>query len=229
MASPSAMRRRPALYRAARRIDSLALRAVWRWFGRLFSALLDLSVFAAVALATGFGSVWYMTEIGTGLTTDRLGPWSLWRDAARPTSDPYTRAHVLGASRLPVPASHGQYLTATRDSSGSRLYGDCEYEIVGRGPDAQWWSLAVYDLKGNLIPHPAERYAVSSATALRDSAGTFTVRLARDARPGNWLPVGTDGGIALVLRVYLPEPPAGPDLPTISPAEIPAINRIECR
>jgi hypothetical protein len=36
----------------------------------------------------------------------------------------------------------------------------------------------------------------------RDSAGDFTIVIAREARPGNWLPVAPGRPFVLLLRLY---------------------------
>ena len=84
-------------------------------------------------------------------------------------------------------AVDARYFVATRDGSGARLHGDCEYEIAGPLPDADWWSLAVYDEAGMLIDSGSDRHAITGASAVSDSRGIVTIRLAGDARPGTCL------------------------------------------
>jgi len=191
--------------------------------------LANFIVFVSVALLTGLGSAWYMIEHGTRLTTDRIGPWIVWTAAGHADADPYTRAYVARSGRLPITSSGARYYLATVDDSGRKLDADCEYEVIGRGPTAEWWSLAAYDGEGQLMPNPADRYTFSSASILRDESGTYRIVLARQARPGNWLPVNSDYRVILFLRTYQPElidedvdsPAAKPDLPRI--------RRLQCR
>ena len=68
----------------------------------------------------------------------------------------------------------------------------CEYALAGEGLEGEWWSLAVFDEKGSLIANSAGRYAYNSSTVALGSDGTFIMTLARDARPGNWLPSMVD-------------------------------------
>ncbi len=67
-----------------------------------------------------------------------------------------------------------------------------------------WWSLAVYDTGGELIDNDFRRYALTGDTIVRGANGGYVVRLAKDARPGNWMPVGTDGRFVVMLRAYQP-------------------------
>ena len=62
------------------------------------------------------------------------------------------------------------------------------------GLDGAWWSLAAFDGQGGLIQNAAERYAFSSDSVMREPDGRAVITLARDARPGNWLPIGGAAG-----------------------------------
>ena len=70
--------------------------------------------------------------------------------------------------------------------------------------DGAWWSLAAFDGQGRLIQNAAERYAFNSDTAMREPDGRAVITLARDARPGNWLPIGSASRVNLVLTVQDP-------------------------
>ena len=191
--------------------------------------LINFLLFVGIALATGLGSAWYMIEKGSQLTTRRLGPWVVWRSAGHIDADPYTLAHVVRSGRLPMTTSNARYYLAVRDSSGDKLYADCEYEIVGKGPRARWWSLAAYDGNGRLMDNPAQRYAYNSNAVLRDGEGRYRIVLARDARPGNWLPVRSEHRLMLMLRVYGPEVSDDNIDADAERRELPEIRRLGCR
>lgn len=184
--------------------EGLAFRAARRWIARLLAAMARLALFLGTALLTGLGSAYYMMDKGNGLVVVRSGPWTLWTAAGRPDADPYTRAHTIRMGALPLGAPSAHYFTAVADSNGSPLYGDCEYEISGPGPEAAWWSLALYDHDGLLKENDFDRYAIASPGVLRDTTGNIVIRMASDVRAGNWLPTGDDGGFRLVLRAYQP-------------------------
>ena len=206
----------------------------WLYFHKLrrtlFAVLLrviEALVVVAIIFVGGLGSSWYMVEAGSRLTTTKRGPWVIWTSAARPDADPYTRAHFASAGTLPVSAEVQQTYVARTDQTGDRLHSSCEYVVEGKLAKAEWWSIAVFDDRGKLIPNPAERYAFTGQTIALASAGNFTISLAREARPGNWLPVGGAGRLALTLNVI--DQRAGETAGTAAETELPTIRKVKCR
>ncbi|MDX2159020.1 MAG: DUF1214 domain-containing protein [Hyphomicrobiaceae bacterium] len=163
--------------------------------------LANVLVFVMIAVVGGLGSSWYMIERGSALTTRSFGPWSAWVAAGRSDADPYTRAHFMRRGMLPVSSALAVTFEAVSDSDGQRLHSSCEYVVDGDEPPGRFWSLSVFDENGGLIPNPAERYSYNSATLLKGAGGRMTVAIARSARPGNWLPTGGAGRLALMLTV----------------------------
>lgn len=186
----------------------------------------NLALFIVIAIVGGLGSSWYMVERGTRLTTRAEGPWTTWTAAGRQDADPYTRAHFIRRGMLPISSTLVQSFHAATDSDGQALYSSCDYVIEGEEPQAAFWSIAVFDEKGRLIPNSADRYSYNSATLLRATGGRMDVTLSRSARPGNWLPTGGAGRLALALT--LEEPRAGPNERQLLKA-LPPIRRIACR
>jgi hypothetical protein len=169
------------------------------WTGLGLTA--DWALFIGIVLIGGFGSSWYMVEAGSLLTTVRVGPWTTWTAAARSDADPYTRAHYARLGVLPLSAEYAQTYIARTDSDGRSLHSSCDYEIEGHEIPTHWWSMTVFDAKGRLIQNVAERYTFTSDTIALEPDGTFIATLARDARPGNWLPVGGAGRLAIAFSV----------------------------
>lgn len=161
----------------------------------------DYAMFIGFVLIAGIGSSWYMVDTGSALTTERVGPWVTWLSAARPDADPYTRAHFARMGTLPMSTEVAQTLISRYDDSGSRLHSSCEYVVKGHDIAGSWWSLSVFDDDGRVISNPAERYTFTSDTIALKPGGDYAVTLARDARPGNWLPTGGAGRLALVLTI----------------------------
>jgi hypothetical protein len=180
-------------------------------------------MFILVAVVGGFASSWYMIERGSPLTTVKRGPWTAWVSAGRSDADPYTRAHYARRGSLPVSSLFAQTYQATTDSDGQTLYSTCEYVIEGPEPDAAFWSLAVFDEKGALIANPADRYGYNSATLMRSPGGHFGFTLSRSARPGNWIPTGGAGRLAVQLTIEEPKPQ---DKRVV---DMPQIRRLGCR
>jgi hypothetical protein len=102
---------------------------------------------------------------------------------------------------LPMSTEVAQTLISRYDDSGSRLHSSCEYVVKGHDIAGSWWSLSVFDDDGRVISNPAERYTFTSDTIALKPGGDYAVTLARDARPGNWLPTGGAGRLALVLTI----------------------------
>jgi hypothetical protein len=168
---------------------------------RLRTVLFKLAVLIALAVGGGLGSAWYMIEAGSRLSTRAFGPWVTWPAAGRPEADPYTRAHVVRNGLLPLSSTLELMFRAKTDSSGGRLTSACDYAVVMEDFEPAWWNLAVFDGQGRLIANAAERHAFSSTTAMREPDSRTLIVLARDARPGNWLPSGRSSRVVLVLTV----------------------------
>ena len=94
--------------------------------------------------------------------------------------------------------------------------------------DGAWWSLAAFDGQGGLIQNAAERYAFNSDTVMREPDGRAVITLARDARPGNWLPIGGGSRITLVLTVQDAAWAAAVQEGG-APSRCPPIQRMACR
>ncbi len=161
----------------------------------------DWALFLGVVLICGLGSSWYMVEAGSSLTTKRYGPWLMWTNAARTDSDPYTRAHFARIGALPMSTEVVETYVARIDSENSRLHSSCDYEIEGRDLPRHWWSVAVFDDGGRLVSNVANRHVFTSDTIALQPNGNYLVTLARDARPGNWLPTGGAGRLAVVFSI----------------------------
>lgn len=187
----------------------------------------DWALFLGLVLIGGLGSSWYMVEAGTRLTTRTIGPWVAWPSAAKVDADPYTRAHFARTGTLPLGTDAARTFVARTDDIGNRLHSSCEYLVEGRDLRASWWSIGVFDDRGRLISNQAQRYAWTSDTIAIGPDGRFLVTLARDARPGNWLPTGGAGRLALVLTVLDPKPASTGASPEA--IAVPKITQVQCR
>jgi hypothetical protein len=69
----------------------------------------------------------------------------------------------------------------------------------------------MYAADMNLVPNPANRYAVGDRTPglQKDSDGGLTIKIQADSPGGieesNWLPCPTDGTWFVILRLYRPQ------------------------
>ena len=183
-------------------------------------------MFAAIALVLGLGSAWRAVNHGFSATASRYGPWAFWFREGTADADPYTLARNARLGILPVTANSGMVFTATRDSAGSRLSGDCTYEIRGTSVPSLWWDIAAFTPYGETMPNKTGRSGFSSANILAAPDGRFRVRLSPDVQPGNWIPAARGTRITLQLSILRPFNPdnllkSGSDL-------LPEITLLEC-
>ncbi len=180
------------------------------------------------ALVIGLGSAWYMIDQGSALTTHHIGPWTVWNSAGDPGADPYTKAHMARSGNLPITSKSALYFAARTDADGDGLVSTCEYGIEGRPMSAAWWTLALYDTSGRLITNKADRHAFNSRDIVRRVDDSYQIVLARNARPGNWLPTGKDVDLQLVLRVFAPRGAAGVIDANAIESQLPEIVKLRC-
>ncbi len=180
---------------------SFTLHRLKKRFAAFVAYTTDWALFIGVVLILGLGSSWYMIEKGSPLTTLTAGPWVSWIAAGRPDADPYTRAHEARLGILPQSTDVAQTFVARTDSEGRALHSSCDYTIEGHELPNFWWSLTVYDADGRLIPNALGRSVFTSDTMAIKPNGTFAAILSRDANPGNWLPIGGAGRLALAFTV----------------------------
>jgi len=169
--------------------------------GAAISYTADWALFAGVVLLMGLGSSWTMIENGSPLSTVTAGPWTTWTAAGRRDADPYTRAHQARLGILPLSTEIAETYVAKSDGEGRALHSSCTYAIVGHQIPGMWWSLTVFDSAGRLIPNALGRYAFTSDTMVINPDGSFEAALSRDVNPGNWLPVGGAGRLALAFTM----------------------------
>jgi hypothetical protein len=183
-------------------------------------------IFAAIALVLGLGSAWRSVNHGFSATAVRHGPWAFWFREGTADADPYTVAHVARQGSLPVTATSNVVFTATRDSAGSHLSGDCTYEIRGIAVPSLWWDIAAFTADGEIMPSKTGRSGFSSASIMAAPGGRFTVRLSPDVQPGNWIPAARGTRVTLRLSVLRP---FNPDSLLKSGGDIlPEIALMEC-
>lgn len=163
-------------------------------------------------------------EHGHRWSTRTNGPWVQWTTTGRPDADPYARAHAARKGLLPISSTIEAAYLANTDSSGGALTSSCEYVIALDGLGAVWWSIAAYGSKGQLVANAAERFGFNSSTAMREADGRAIVALARDARPGNWLPIGGGSQINVMLTLL-----STGELDMNGPRALPEIQRVGCR
>lgn len=190
--------------------------------------LSDWAAFIGAVLILGLASSWYMIDVGTKLTTEKHGPWIGWTSAGRADADPYTRAHFARLGTLQLTSEIAITYLAYTDSDGNRLHSSCDYRVEGADASDHWWSVTVFNDRGDLISNAAQRYAYTSQSIAMRPDGSYAVTLSREASPGNWLPTGGAGRLALMYTTF----DTGGSLlgKTVSEQRpLPVIRLVQCR
>lgn len=188
--------------------------------------LIRFLLFASLALALGLGSAWRMVNHGFFASTVRFGPWAFWPHEGTGEADPYTLAHDAREGTLPLTTASAMTFTATRDSAGSKLSGDCTYEVRGYSIPSLWWNIAAFKTDGRVMANKTGRSAYSSANIATAPDGSFTVRLSPEVQPGNWLPA--ERGQRFVLRLNVLRPLSPDALLSAGVDGLPSIALLEC-
>jgi len=189
--------------------------------------IVRVTVFIAIAVGGGLFTSWYASTHGIAINTERVGSWVRWTHAGQLDADPYSAIRNNRLGTLPYSATFIARYEAARDDAGRRLHSSCHYAIQGPVPNASWWRLHVFDQYGRLIPNTANRFGFNAATIVSRADGTFRIDVARDARPGNWLPTPRGGRLMLVLEVL--NRTGAADVPRENQRVLPAISRVSCR
>jgi hypothetical protein len=181
---------------------------------------LIIVIFAALGLGLAATAIALRGE--PGFDSVRLGPWTTWPNLGVADINPYERAVVASEGLAPMGVNEGLLFLARVDDLGAPLDARCAYRIAGTDLPARLWTLAAYRSDGRPPPNLADRNGLTSAGLLRASGGDFVIEAARQARAGNWLPLGDASSFILALRLYqasastLSKAYEGLSLPTIS-------------
>lgn len=188
----------------------------------ILSSLLAL----IIATAVGLGATWMTATRGVNVGTLTIGAWTARPRVGSSDIDPYARASIARSGELPVGTGDGIAFTARSDDSKRPLDGRCDVVVSGVTPAARFWTLTLYDPKGQLVANGMNRYGFTSQEIVRGSDGAFEVRITSRARAGNWLPTGGIDRYVLMLRLY--DTPVGVATRTQRDAPMPAITTVGC-
>ncbi|KQO79663.1 DUF1214 domain-containing protein [Rhizobium sp. Leaf262] len=155
-----------------------------------------LSTFAALDATEGFGSI-------------KIGAWDAFPEAQTIEADPYAKSHRADAGKLLYGTAEGLSFTASADSAGQRLTGDCHYRLTGSVPPSRFWTLYAADQHGNPLDDGSGKpIALNSRTLLHGPGGGMDIAVAASAQTYNWLSVPPSRPFKLVLTL-LDTPVAG--------------------
>ena len=139
---------------------------------------------------------------GPVFNTEKAGPWTGVPKNGSLDIDPYAQARLARNAELPLGTAEGLSFIANTDSSGAVLQPHCDYRINGSVPPTRYWTLTLVTSRGYLIDNPARRFGFTSSEIVRTADGAFDIIVARQARPGNWLPLGDAQPFVLMFRLY---------------------------
>jgi hypothetical protein len=189
--------------------------------------LLFGSLFAfAVAALVGLGATYFTLTRGAAFGALTIGGWTAFPKSGTPDADPYARASVARSGQLPLALGDGVSFSAKADDKGRPLDGRCTVSISGVTPAARFWTLTLYNARGELVANSVSRYGFTSEEILRHADGSFAIAVAPRANPGNWLPTGGVEHYALVLRFY--DTAIGVATRASREVPMPAIKTVSC-
>lgn len=179
-----------------------------------------------IATIVGLGATWMTATRGVDVGTITIGAWTARPRTGTSSIDPYSRASVARSGELPVGTGDGVIFTAGADDAGRPLDGRCDVVVKGVTPAARFWTMTIYDPKGQLVANSLQRYGFTSQEIVRASDGSFEVRVTSRSRAGNWLPTGGLDRYILALRLY--DTPVGVGTRTQKDAPMPAVKTVGC-
>lgn len=192
----------------------------------MFRVPLLIATGLLIAFGLGIASTIYALNATVGFGAIKLGAWEAFPQAQTADADPYARAHRAKAGRLLYGSAEGLTFTATVDDAGDRLRGTCRYRITGQTPPARNWTLYVARNDGRFVSPNSDRPAsTNSWTVLRNADNNFSITVSRDAQPGNWLALPSQGTFNLALTL-LDTPTAGSS--GLIDLTMPKIEKIGC-
>jgi hypothetical protein len=185
------------------------------------------SIFAfALAALVGLGATYFALSRGAAFGGLKIGAWSAFPRTGTVDADPYARATIARSGQLPTGLGDGVAFTALSDDAGRPLDGRCDVVLSGTTPTARFWTVALYDLAGNLVANSVNRFGFTSQEIVRSADGTFAIAVSPRADAGNWLPTGGIERYRLMLRLY--DTPVGVSTRAGKEVPMPAITTESC-
>ena len=188
--------------------------------------ILGLLLSIAIAATVGLGATFFSLTHGVAFGSYTIGAWTAWPKTGTVEIDPYARATIARSGALPLGLADGVEFVARTDNSGAPLDGRCEVLLSGVTPLARFWTLALYDQEGRLIPNILNRFGFTSQELIRNADGSFEISISPRARGGNWLPTGGTERYLLVLRLY--DTPVGVATRATRDTQMPQITTRSC-
>ncbi|MCW8056406.1 DUF1214 domain-containing protein [Agrobacterium tumefaciens] len=179
-----------------------------------------------IAFGGGIAATLAALEATSGFGSIRIGSWDAFPEAQTIEADPYAKSHRADAGKLLYGTAEGLAFTASVDSDGQRLSGECRYRLAGAVPPARFWTIYTADQQGNVLAEDAGRpFALNSRTLLRSADGGIDITIAPDAQTYNWLSAPQGQTFKLVMTL-LDTPVAGSS--GLIDISMPQIRKLGC-
>jgi hypothetical protein len=188
----------------------------------LFGSFLTLLLAATI----GLSATWFALTRGVAFGSLTIGAWTAWPKSGSQDIDPYAHATISRDGELPIGMGDGVSFLARTDDQGHEFDGRCTFVLSGMTPPARYWTVTLYNLQGGLVENAIHRHGFTSEEIVRNVDGRFSIAVAPQARPGNWLPTGGIEHFVLVWRLY--DTPIGVATTTMQEGPMPAIERKGC-
>ncbi len=188
--------------------------------------ILKSLIVVALGVALGLASVSWTLHRNLRFGAVRAGAWIVYPKAGSPDADPYLRAERARDGEVPLGVAEGLTFYARGDDTGAPLQSRCDLLVGGATPPARFWTLTALTPRGRLIETKLGRHGLTSSELTRDPDGGFSIDVASQARPGNWLPVAPDRPFMLMLRIY--DTPLGSTSNAIDESLTPSLRRGRC-
>lgn len=186
----------------------------------------DFLFVVIIGLIIGGFSANYSIQRTHGFGAINIGQWSAWPFVGGSEIDPYTAAKAAADRTIPLGAAEGLAFEARTDNEENELLLECSYRIGGNTPPARMWTVAAYDLAGDIITSQNTRKAaIHSNRLVRFPDGSFVIEIGTSPRSGNWIASEGKGAFKLVLRLY--DTPITSNAGLLDP-KMPLIEKLGC-
>jgi len=150
------------------------------------------------------------------------------------SANPYVRTWVARRGLFALSKEEAIYFIRSKDDRGLPLREECNYEIIGIGQDAYWWSITLYDSESRLALNQDEAHSVDASNIYSQGANNkdWSVSVSSDlskvsaTKGQQWISSRNAGVFDLTLRLYRPSKAVlqKPEI-TLKP---PHVNRLSC-
>ena len=179
----------------------------------------------ALGVALGLAATWLAVDRGVEFAAARAGPWLDFPKAGSLEADPYTRAIRARSGETPLGIAEGLTFLARVDDAGAPLDARCDYAVSSPTPAARFWTLTALSPEGRPLDGSMQS-ELTSSNIVRASSGDFSINVAREARPGNWIQIVAGRPFLLMFRLY--DTPVSAAASALDVKSMPSIRRGRC-